>query len=194
MSYKQYRTLDLFIFCLMYVVFEFITTKAATVWFDEPYSISIMLPILLIVMMRWGEFVIFEAVIAAVSFVIMHGGSFPQLVIYTIGNLGFMLTLVYLLKIGKERVRESFVLSEVFAIVGFLTTQIFRGLVAMLILKAPAVIISEFILTDMLSLVFTLVVIFVVRRVEDLFVDQKEYLLRIHNEEKAKKENDEISY
>ena len=71
MSFKQYRLIDLLLFLGMYALCEFLVIKAATVWFDEPYSISIMLPLLLIVMMRWSGYAVIHAVLYAVLFVLI---------------------------------------------------------------------------------------------------------------------------
>ncbi|MBQ2214343.1 MAG: hypothetical protein II414_07250, partial [Erysipelotrichaceae bacterium] len=100
MSFKQYRTLDLMIFLGMYALFEYLVIKAATVWFDEPYSISIMLPLLAIVMMRWDRYALLHAVVYAILFVLYQGGSINQYLIYIIGNLGCMATLIYVYKVG----------------------------------------------------------------------------------------------
>ena len=76
MTFKQYRNLDLLIFIAMYALCEYLVIKAATAWFDEPYSISIMLPLLLIVMMRWDRFCIIHAIAYALLFVFYQGGIF----------------------------------------------------------------------------------------------------------------------
>ena len=193
MSFKQYRTLDLCIWCLLYIVFEYITVKAATVWFDEPYSISLMLPLLLIVMMRWDKYSIFQAVLSAILFTVDMKGSFTQMLIYLVGNLGFMLNLFYLKKFTKEKVADSLLLSELYVICGFILMEVFRGLASIVIVGSPLGVIKEFILTDMLTLVFSMVVIFLVRRINDLFVDQKAYLLKL-KQQNSSNEMEERDY
>ncbi len=61
--------------------------------------------------------------------------------------------------------------------------ELSRGLASMLISGTNPYVIIEFILTDMLSLVFGILVIIIVRQVDGLFVDQKEYLLQINSQE-----------
>ena len=182
MSFKQYRTLDLVIFVAMYAICEYLVVKAATVWFDEPYSISIMLPLLLIVMMRWDKYAIVHAIAYAFLFVYYQKGSLNQYLIYLIGNLGLMITLVYLYKVGKQKVKDSFFHSLVYLLIGFILMELFRGLASIIIAGSPTGIILQFMMSDMLSLVFGLLVIIIVRNVEGLYMDQKQYLIQLNSQ------------
>jgi hypothetical protein len=184
MSFKQYRTLDLLIFLGMYALCEYLVIKAATVWFDEPYSISIMLPLLMIVMMRWDRYALIHAIGYAALFVFYQGGSVKQYLIYIIGNLGFMATLIYVYKVGKDRIRKTFFDSAVYLVIGFVTMEVSRGLASMIISQTGPMVILQFLMTDMLSLVFGLLVIITVRKAEGLFQDQKQYLLQVNSQEK----------
>ncbi len=183
MSFKQYRNIDLALFIGMYGLCEYLAIKAATVWFDEPYSISIMLPMLSIVMMRWDKYCIIHALVYALLFVYFQSGSISQYFIYLIGNLGFMLLLWYVKRVTKERIRSSFFGSLSYLLAGFVLMEVFRGLASMLIAGKDAGVIFTFIMTDMLSLVFAILVIIIVRRIDGLFVDQKQYLLELNSQE-----------
>lgn len=183
MSFKQYRSIDLILFVIMYGVCEYLTIKAATVWFDEPYCISIMLPMLAIVMMRWDKYSIIHAVVYALLFVYFQSGSITQYFIYLIGNLGFMLLLLYVKKVTKEKIRATFFGSMSYLLIGFLLMEVFRGLASMLLAGKDAGVIFTFIMTDMLSLVFAILVIIIVRRIDGLFIDQKQYLLELNSQE-----------
>ena len=181
MTFKQYRNLDLLIFIAMYALCEYLVIKAATAWFDEPYSISIMLPLLLIVMMRWDGFCIIHAIAYALLFVFYQGGNIKQYLIYLIGNLGFMLNLLLLKKMGKDKIRNSFFNSLIYLLSGYILMEGFRGIASILIAGSDAAIIRQFIFSDMLSLVFAILVIIVVRKQEGLFADQKEYLIEVNS-------------
>ena len=182
MSFKQYRSIDLILFVIMYGVCEYLAIKAATVWFDEPYCISIMLPMLAIVMMRWDKYSIIHAVVYALLFVYFQSGSLTQYFIYLIGNLGFMLLLLYMKKVTKEKIRATFFGSVSYLLIGFLLMEVFRGLASMLLAGKDAGVIFTFIMTDMLSLVFAILVIIIVRRIDGLFIDQKQYLLELNSQ------------
>ena len=185
MSFRQYRSIDIALFVIMYAVCEFLTVRAATVWFDEPYSISIMLPLLVMVMMRWDWLAVVNAVAYALIFVFLQKGTIGQYAVYLIGNLGCMLTVLWLLKTGKQKVRDSLFISMEFLLISFLLMEIFRGLASAVILGSNIRVIIQFIFTDMLSLVFSVLLVIIVRRIDGLFEDQKHYLLRINSHENS---------
>lgn len=182
MSFKQYRMMDLMIFIAMYGLCEYLVIKAATVWFDEPYSISIMLPLLLIVMMRWDKYSIINAIAYAILFVFYQSGNLNQYLIYLIGNLGVMLELILLKKMGKDNIRSSFFNSMIYLLCGFVLMEVFRGIASIIIAGSDIGVILQFLMSDMLSLVFGVLVIIVVRRIDGLFVDQKQYLIELNSQ------------
>ena len=182
MSFKQYRMMDLMIFIAMYGLCEYLVIKAATVWFDEPYSISIMLPLLLIVMMRWDKYSIINAIAYAVLFVFYQSGNLNQYLIYLIGNLGVMIELILLKKMGKDNIRSSFFNSMIYLLCGFVLMEVFRGIASIIIAGSDIGVILQFLMSDMLSLVFGVLVIIVVRRIDGLFVDQKQYLIELNSQ------------
>ena len=55
LTFKQYRSIDLFLLGLLLVVSEAITTIATNQWFDEqPLAISTTFIFVCILMMRWN--------------------------------------------------------------------------------------------------------------------------------------------
>ena len=174
--------MDLMIFIAMYGLCEYLVIKAATVWFDEPYSISIMLPLLLIVMMRWDKYSIINAIAYAILFVFYQSGNLNQYLIYLIGNLGVMLELILLKKMGKDNIRSSFFNSMIYLLCGFVLMEVFRGIASIIIAGSDIGVILQFLMSDMLSLVFGVLVIIVVRRIDGLFVDQKQYLIELNSQ------------
>ena len=185
MSFKQYRLMDLCSFIAMYALCEYLVIKAATVWFDEPYSISIMIAMLGIVMMRWDKYTIFNAVVYAFLFVFYQHGSFGQYLVYIVGNLGFMLSYFYVNRVGKDKIRGSFFNSTIYMIVCFLLMEIFRGIASVLVFGSSPFVIVQFIFTDMLSLVFAILTLIVVRKQDGIFMDQKEYLLELNSQKES---------
>lgn len=62
-SFKQYRAIDLTIWLAILSVFEYITVMAASRWFPgELYTLSQLVAVLCIVMMRWGGWAAIHAV------------------------------------------------------------------------------------------------------------------------------------
>lgn len=185
MSFKKYRTIDIALLSIIYTIFEYIVIKAATSWFNEPYTVSIMLAMLLIIMIRWDRFVCIPCVIFGFLFVFLQNGVGVQYLIYILGNIGFLLTLVYVYKLGKSRITDSIFLTMLYCVIGFLTMEVSRGIAAICFTENSFAIISKFILTDMLTLVFTIVVMLIARKIDGLLMDQKQYVLKINKKKET---------
>ena len=111
-------------------------------------------------------------------------GTGRQLLIYCAGNLLSLLMLLPLARLGKEKIRTDGFLSVVFGLLTLLLMQLGRALVALL-LGTPLGDCLGFFITDALSLLFTGLILWVARRLDGIFEDQKHYLLRIHKEDKG---------
>ncbi len=188
-TFQQYRTIDLIAFAVMITFSEFLTTMATTHWFpNELYTVSVAAPLVAIVYMRWKWWGAIHAAFAGLIFSFFYGGTFDQSLIYTVGNLFSVLAVFMLYRPGYERVRQSVALSLLFgALVWFL--MVTGRAVVSLILGWTIDTAILFCTEDALSLLFTLVVIWVARRLDGVFENQKHYLLRIQDEDK---DNDEI--
>lgn len=183
MSFRKYKIIDLVIFTGLYLILEFLISLAATKWFPEqPYIVSLMLPFLLIVMMRWDKWAGILALLSAPFYVLIYGGTGTRYLVFLIGNIGFMSLLAFLLPIGKKKVRDNIFLTFCYVLIGYLSLELFRGLGAMIFEHATIEVIWTFIWTDMLSLVFSLVVIFIARIIDGIFEDQKAYCFRKYRE------------
>ena len=139
-----------------------------------------------LVMMRWSGYAAIHAVFGGLFFTALSGGSWQHFVIYGAGNLLSLAALVMFRIWDKERIRKDAILALVFALCTQLLMQLGRAGVAAL-LGFPAAACLGFITTDSLSALFTLFVIWIIRRIEGLFEDQKHYLLRIQSEQKVER-------
>lgn len=181
-SLAQYRCMDLTVLAIVLVVTQALTVKAATAWFpDQLYIVSPTAAVVTLVLMRWGGWAGIHAVLGALALTLASGGTAQHALIYSVGNLVSLLALPLLLALGKERVRQSAFLSELLAATVQLTMLAGRAAVAALLGAGPEQCLG-FITTDLLSVLFTLVVIGVVRKADGLFEDQKHYLLRVARE------------
>lgn len=184
-SFSQYRTIDLFIMAVLLAVSQFLIAMAANVWFpQELYVISPVAAIVALVMMRWSGYAAIHAVLGGVLFVFLSKGEWQHLLIYGIGNLAALLALLFFKLFGKERIRLNSVLTVVYGICVQLLMLLGRAAMAAVLGNEPGVCFG-FITTDILSCLFTAVVVGIVRRVEGLFEDQKTYLLRIERERQS---------
>lgn len=181
----EYRTIDLTIFAVMLAVFEYIIYMAAKYWFPrELYTVSLAAVITSIVYMRWGPWGAIHAVEAGIVFCLLSGATWEQYVIYCLGNAFSLLALLLFIKPGKEKVREGR-LSLVFPLLVQLLMHGGRALTALL-LGAPLASVTGFFVADSLSYVFTLVILWIVRRLDGVYEDQIHYLLRFKAEEEKK--------
>lgn len=180
---QEYRAIDLTMFAGMMVIFEFVVTHAANFWFPgQPFMVSLAAALTSIVYMRWNYWGGVHAVLSGIVFCFFSGATAKQYLVYCIGNLLSLLAVLALKKLGKERVRTGS-LALVFPAAVLFLMWTGRALVALL-LGAPLISVIDFYTTDSLSLLFTLVIIWMARRLDGIYEDQKHYLLRLKSEKK----------
>ncbi len=186
-SFGQYRAIDLGLMTGLMVLSQVVIHFAVNFWRADQtgFIVSPVGAMVAIVMMRWGLWSAIPAVLGGVVFTLQFGGDGQQLLIYSAGNLLSLLALLLFVKPGKEKIRGNAILSLAFAVSVQLLMQLGRaGVAALLGASLPAC--WDFITTDSLSILFTMVIIWVSRRVEGLFEDQKQYLLRVQQEQSVK--------
>ena len=183
-SLSQYRAIDLGLMTGLMAISQLVIQIAVSKWHAEQtgYIVSPVAAVVALVMMRWSLWSVIPAVLGGLILTLLSGGTAEQMLIYGAGNVLAMLSLLYLKFVGKERVRGNAVLTLLFAALVQLLMQFGRAAVALL-LGHPLPVCWDFITTDAMSILFTLVIIWVVRRVEGLFEDQKHYLLRVQQEQ-----------
>ena len=185
-SLKRYRFVDLALFSIMLLVFESIIVTASLRWFPgQPYTVSLIPAIVSIVLVRWGVWAAVHALMGGILLCFLQGASLPQYVIYGIGNL-FPLLLLPLLRRWR---REKGVFSDAFSALAF-------GLAVLLLIQAGRAVLSLFFganpslalgcfTTESVTDLFTLVILWIVRRLDGLLEDQNHYLQRIQQEEQT---------
>lgn len=185
-SFQQYRAIDLAMFAVLLCITETMIVKAATWWFpDQLYTVSVVGAVTAIVLMRWGPWAAIHAVLGGAVFCLASHGSAKQLLIYCAGNLFSLAMLLPLKYLGGERIRLDPFLSVLFGVCTLLLMQLGRALVAFA-LGTEFQTCLGFFTTDALSLLFTGLILWVARRLDGIFENQRHYLLRIHNTEEEK--------
>ena len=183
MSLKQYRGLDLFFFALMLVISETVIVLAATRWFPgQLYTVSVTAAITAIVLMRWGPWAGIHAAVGGFVYCLVSGAAGSQYIIYCIGNLLSLLALLPLRLMGSERIRGDALYSMGFALCVQLLMQLGRAVAAMLLLRAAVGQALAFFTTDALSDLFSMVIVWIARRLDGMFENQVNYLLRIQKQ------------
>lgn len=186
-TFEQYRSIDLAILAVVLGFCQYLIHMASTLWFPEQlYVVSPVAAMTALVMMRWNGWAAIHAALGGVLFAVLAGGDAKQILIYGLGNLLGLGAMVMFKFLGKERIRKDALMAIVFAVLTQILMQLGRAAVA-LVFGYPADALLGFITTDILSGLFTLVIVWIVRRIEGLFEDQKNYLLRIQREQKVER-------
>lgn len=185
-SFKQYRAIDLCIWVVILLIFESVTAMAAARWFPgELYTLSQTTAVLCIVMMRWGGYAVIHAAAGGAAFCLVSGGSPEQFAVYCVGNCCALIALALFKAFGKEKVRSRVHFTIMFTAAAFCGVQLGRWLVS-LVFGAPLDSLVMFFATDSLTLLYSVVVVLVSRRVDGLFEDQRSYLLRTESERRRR--------
>lgn len=185
-TFQQYRSIDLFFFVVMLLISENVI-HAAIHWFPgELYTVSVVAALTAILLMRWGPWAGINAVLGGALFCFLSGGTGRQYLIYMVGNLFSLLALLLFKVWDRETVRNDPTRSVVFALIVQALMQVGRAAVALLFGASPGECLAFF-TTDALSYVFAAVIVWIARRLDGIFEDQKHYLLRIHSAEGEEK-------
>lgn len=188
-SLGEYRLIDLALFAVMLCVGEWLVIHAGRFWFrDQLYTLSVVPVLTAIVMMRWGPWAAIHAALGGVVYCWASGATLAQWAIYCGGNMLGLAALVVLRLAGKERIRQDALLSMGFGLLTALLMQLGRALLS-LPLGGTAQGMLMFITTDVITLLFTCVVMWIVRRLDGVFEDQINYLLRVQREQEEEKES-----
>lgn len=185
-TFKQYRSLDLWIWTIITVIFEAITTLATNKWFyAQPIALSITLTLICIVMMRWDAYAVIPAVAGGFIFCLVSGATFEQYIIYCIGNL-FALTAFLLIRFiksfDKESLRNSGFKLGIFVTAAYIGMELGRWLVSLLF-GGDLMAFVVYITTDIISLLFGIIILNLLRKADGMIEDQKAYLFRIQRED-----------
>ncbi len=191
LTFKEYRNLDLVIFAILTVVFELLIVFAANKWFpNHEYTVSIIPLILAIVTMRWNGYSVIHALIGGIAYavashlVILGKINFQAVAVYALGNCFCLFSLLLFKFVGKEKICKSVWWSILYTVLVFLLIHVGHALISC-IFHQPINIIVNFLVNDSISLLFAIVLVLILKRLDGVFEDQKAYLFRIQKEEKA---------
>lgn len=178
---RQYRVIDLSLFCLILIFFENLLVKAASTWFPgEPWSVSVTAAVTAIVMIRWGPWAAIHAFLGGAVYALASGGSGQQLAVYALGNLACLAVLPLVRRWGWEKIRENSWANFLYSFLVLLSMQAGRGIIAML-LGSRLLVALGFITTDVISYVFTMMIVWIVSKLDGMLEDQKHYLARVND-------------
>ncbi len=194
LTFKQYRTANIILLTLIFVIAESAVTLGANLWFRElPYVLSLAVLFVSLEMMRWHGYAAVAALAMGLAFCAASGAAPTQYLIYCVGNLFMLFGLFFLKKAGRDKVRESALLSIGYVLIVFLLAQLGRWIVS-LFFGADLRMLVQFVTTDALSALFAVIAVLIVRNIEGVFEDQKSYLLRLEAERREEAGTREEDY
>ena len=187
LTLEQYRNLDLFLFAVILILFETLIVNAGIRWYpDQLYTVSVTAAVTAIVMMRWGPWAAIHAVVGGVVYCLAAKGNSRQFLIYGVGNLFGLLSLLFFRFFGKDGIRGNVLFVLFYALCTWFFMQVGRACVAVLT-GASLDTGLQFVTTDALSGLFTMVIVWITSRLDGVFEDQISYLLRVQKEDEEEK-------
>lgn len=186
-AYARYRLIDLGLFAVMLTVFEGILVMASTRWFpQEPYTVSVTAAVTAIVLMRWGPWAAVHALLGGFAFCMASGAAPRQYWIYCGGNLLSLAALALRKGLGEENIRTDALKSLLLGLTVVLLMDAGRALLSLLTGAALSSALGFF-TTDVVTVLFTLMIVWIVRRLDGVWEDQEHYLLRLREEQERER-------
>lgn len=195
LTFKKYRAIDLTIFSVLSVVLEALIVLASNEWFPGViYTLSLSVTVTSIVMVRWGLWAAIPALLSGVTVVGVYylGGvavGLDTVLIYLVGNLFMLFGYGFIRLVGRARIedKKGFT-SYLYVLIVYLLLLIGKTVVAVCMGKG-FMIIANFNFAECTSLIIALLAVFVAKRQEGLFVDQKTYLLELEKKRLEEEKN-----
>ena len=193
-SFKQYRNIDLAIFAVLLVISEALATLATkTVFAGQPVAISTTLIFVCICLMRWSGYALIHMILGGLVFCLSSGASPEQYVVYLLGNGFCLLALLWFRFFKKEDVRVGPWKLVFFTVSVYVLMQSGRWLMS-LFFGGNVGVLVRFLTTDIISLLFAVVVMLILRKTDGMIEDQKHYLLRLEREREAERDEKNAGY
>lgn len=195
-SLQQYRLTDIFLFAVILVAFDLII-HYAFIAYSGDFVFSLLVPIVLLVMIRWGWPCVFLAVGEGILFSVLNRdlANFTNwhYIIYGIGNAWIMLMLIPMKLVGKDKICRSGGHTLWFVVLGWLLVYLGRCVMSWICgLGFSSMFFGQ--AMDLISLFIGILLTQIFRRLDGMFEDQKSFLLRLDKERKDKMKLDAFGY
>lgn len=193
LSFKQYRAIDITIMAVLLAVSEGLVTVAATRWFpEELFSVSTTFAFICIVMMRWDGYAVIHAVLGGLVYCLVLSAAPQQFAVYCVGNCGALVAMVFLKIAGKKKTAEKSIFSLLYVVTAYIGLELGRWGVSFIFRDAgergALGLLGYLIISDCITLLFTVIAVMISRRMDGLFEDQQSYLLRVDEERRKERE------
>ncbi len=194
-TFRQYRSMDIFLFSLLLSVSEVLIVLGANCWFQgADYTLSLSCAVMAIVMVRWGVWAAVPLAAGSAAFCLVQaltisgGIQWQQVIIYMIGSQAGLGMLLFLKKWGWQKMKADALTAIAYGVLTALLMQAGRMIVSIVLGNEPGASFG-FITTDVLSTLFAGLLAWIASRLDGLMEEQKHYLLRIQKENEEVKGN-----
>lgn len=199
---RQYKLTDISLFTLLLFLAELLPFLAIKKFGAGAYfTLSFMLPISLLVMMRWGWEGTLFAMASGLFYCLFNKGGAANYLTYCLGNAFIALTLIPMKFITKQRITKTWYWTVVYILLAGSFVYLGRSIV-IAFLSVVGMIDAEWWIgfasfvngTSILSLVIAMVILIPLRKFDGMVEDQKTYLKRLDAERRKKMQMDDYGY
>lgn len=172
------------IMTLILCALEWASRMALNIFPGELFTISVVLPIVLIGMMRHGVTGALLAAVGGLVYCIINGAKSDVYFIYILGNSFIAFNALWFKKPGKENIRKRVGLIILYAVSGYVLVNFGRSIFAFVLGYGPFLPTAvRYFTTDALSAVMSVIIVLIARKQDGVFEDQMIYLKRLAAEE-----------
>ena len=196
-SYNQYKLVDILLFMVIMTALEAVNVFAIKQWFpDMLFAISLMFTVSLIVLVRWNFlaaiFTVLHGVLYCAFLSAFQNVGYEEYIIYAVGNSFLLLSWFIFKIIPKEKLFSKWYLTLIYPLIAFVLVLLGRAIVAACFGFGFVEALGSHFFTESLNIVFAIIVLLILRRLDGMLEDQKTYLKRVARErEEAKTPKEE---
>ena len=192
-SYNQYKLMDVLLFLVIMCVFETINVFAIKKWFtDMLFSVSLMMTISLIVLVRWNLLGAIFPVVNGILYSALLGAPAETYVIYAVGNAFITLSWFIFKIIPKQKLFSKWYLTIIYPLVAFVILIFARAAVAACFGSDFLTCLGTTVFGESLNSAFALIALLILRKIDGMLEDQKLYLKRVAKSQEIKTPKDEV--
>lgn len=196
MELKTYKKIDLGIFMFLACLFEVVNFWACIGFGNDALAyFTFTIVISLIAMFRWGISGLLIAPIAGFVGSLMNtiytGFNITTYLTYVIGNSFIILSYLYLIKIGRTKVKENSFLLVVYLLIGYISVIIGRNLILSIFTGFNLFFdnLSIMVIPEAIGLLVSLFVIFIANKKNGILVEMISYIRGVQKEKEEDKLN-----
>jgi hypothetical protein len=174
---KQYVIIDMIILALVLCVLEAASRWALDFFRREIFTISIVLPMTLIAMMRHGAVGTALAALGGAVYCMLNHAQAGIYIVYIVGNMFIAANLLWFRNSGKQKVVQSKGRIALYVLTGYLLINLGRSVMAAAMGYPDIIAVAvRYFTTDALSAVMAFIILLIAKKQDGVFEDQ--YLKR----------------